>query len=60
MLNTILGLFSSFNPMIVGLVLSAGAYIFLRNRVVALQPRLLALTRALPRPALPWAFTALD
>jgi hypothetical protein len=46
--------------MIVGLILSAGAYIFLRNRVVALQPRLLALASALPRPALLRAFSALD
>jgi hypothetical protein len=60
MLNAILGLFSSFNPMIVGLVLSAGAYIFLRNRVVDFQPRLLALSRALPRPALLRALTTLD
>jgi hypothetical protein len=60
MLNAILGLFSSFNPMIVGLILSAGAYIFLRNRVVALQPRLVALAQALPRPAIRRASSILD
>lgn len=35
MLNAILGLFTSFNPVIVGLMLSAGAYIALRHRMVA-------------------------
>ena len=34
MLNAILGLFTSFNPIIVGLLLSAGAYIALRRRVM--------------------------
>lgn len=34
MLNAILGLFTSFNPIIVGLLLSAGAYIALRHRVL--------------------------
>lgn len=34
MLTTILGLFSSFNPVIVGLLLGTGAYIALRHRTV--------------------------
>lgn len=34
MLNAILGLFTSFNPVIVGLLLSAGAYIALRHRLL--------------------------
>ncbi len=34
MLNAILGLFTSFNPIIVGLMLSAGAYIVMRHRVL--------------------------
>ena len=34
MLNAIIDLFTSFNPVIVGLMLSAGAYIALRHRVM--------------------------
>ena len=34
MLNAILGLFTAFNPVIVGLMLMAGAYIALRHRVL--------------------------
>ena len=49
-LNTILGLFSSFNPMIVGLILSAGAYIFLRNRVIMVPGQVLALMHRIPKP----------
>jgi hypothetical protein len=60
MLNTIMGLFSSFNPMIVGVILSAGAYIFLRHRVVAVPGPVLALAHRIPRPAaLPRATAAL-
>lgn len=34
MLNAIIGLFTSFNPVIVGLMLSAGAYFALRHRMM--------------------------
>ncbi len=34
MLNAILGLFTAFNPIIVGMMLMAGAYIALRHRVL--------------------------
>lgn len=34
MLNAILGLFTAFNPIIVGMMLMAGAYIALRHRML--------------------------
>lgn len=55
MLNAIMGLFTSFNPIIVGLMLSAGAYIALRHRVLPSLQSMIDRTRqvvaAAPRRA---------
>lgn len=53
MLNAIISLFTSFNPVIVGLMLSAGAYFALRHRVLPSLPGMVQRVRqalaALPR-----------
>ena len=51
MLNAIIELFTSFNPIILGVLLSAGAYIALRHRVVCPINRLRQTARdAIARP----------
>ena len=56
MLNAILGLFTSFNPMILAVMLGAGAYIALRHRILPLPVQVLARAGrnlALPRALKP-------
>jgi hypothetical protein len=51
MLNAIFELFTSFNPIILGVMLSAGAYIALRHRTVPSAHRLRQMARdAIARP----------
>lgn len=55
MLTAIMGLFTSFNPIILGVLLSAGAYIALRRRVV---PPLHTIAERVVRSALTFGLPA--